>query len=544
MPSLYETRRYLTNFDTRRVPNILTDVLVIGGGVAGLRAAIQVARQSEVIVLVKTERRESNTAWAQGGIAAALAEDDSCEAHAADTLNVGCGLGDPQAVDVLVHDGPACVKELLKWGAKLDRSGHELAAGREGGHSTARVVHAGGDATGAELVDTLLRMTAGNDHIRIFGHCFVIDLVTVDGRCMGAITYHPKYGHQMIWAQAVILAAGGCGQLYRESTNAPVATADGHAMAYRAGAIMSDMEMVQFHPTTLYVAGANRALISEAVRGEGAYLVTREGRRFMTDVHAQAELAPRDVVSRAIRAENIRSGTTCVYLDARHLNGETFRRRFPQITELCREFDIDVTRDLIPVRPSAHYMIGGVKSDLDGRTNIERLWACGEVAATGVHGANRLASNSLLEGMVFGRRAGRDVLQTLASTPAANQTPRLQNTIERSQRTALDIQDVRNSLRSVMWHNVGIERHGQRLIETLEILEFWGRYVMDKVFNDSFGWETQNLLVVARLIARAAGHRTESRGVQYRSDYPEPDEKNWRRRVVLYKTAGGELKME
>jgi L-aspartate oxidase len=314
-------------------------------------------------------------------------------------------------------------------------------------------------------------------------------------------------------------------------------------MAYRAAAVMSDMEMVQFHPTTLYVAGANRALISEAVRGEGAYLVTRDGRRFMVDVHPQAELAPRDVVSRAIRAENIRSGTTCVYLDARHLDGESFRKRFPQITELCRQFDIDVTRDLIPVRPSAHYMIGGIKTDLDGRTNIDGLWACGEVAATGVHGANRLASNSLLEGMVFGRRAGRDMLQTLASTPALTQTPRLQNTIERSQRTALDIQDVRNSLRSVMWHNVGIERHGQRLAETLEILDFWGRYVMDKVFDDSFGWETQNLLMAARLITRAASHRAESRGVHYRSDYPEPDETNWSRHVLLYKTADGELKV-
>ena len=544
MSHLYDSRRYLTDFDTRRAPNILTDVLVIGGGVAGLRAAIEAAQYGEVIVLVKSQMHESNTAWAQGGIAAALSENDSCEAHAEDTLRVGCDLGDPEAVRVLVQEGPACVEELSRWGARLDRSGGDLATGREGGHSAARVVHAGGDATGLELVDTLLRVAGQNERIRIFEQCFAIDLITQDSVCLGAITFHPKYGHQLIWAQGVVLATGGCGQLYRETTNAPSCTADGQAMAYRAGAVLADMEMVQFHPTTLYVAGAARALISEAVRGEGAYLVTRDGRRFMQDIHPQAELAPRDVVSRAIRAENIRCGTTCVYLDVRHLDGERFRRRFPRISELCLKFGIDIRRDLIPVRPSAHYMIGGVKTELHGRTNVDRLWACGEVACAAVHGANRLASNSLLEGLVFGLRVARDLGQRLVSAPAPASALHLQNRVEPSERTELDIPDVRNSLRSMMWRNVGIERNADRLEEALEIVEFWGRYVMDKVFDDCYGWETQNLLTVARLIIRATNHRHESRGVHYRSDHPETDPQNWNRHVHMRKTADGRLQVD
>jgi L-aspartate oxidase len=544
MPNPFDIRRYLTDFDTRRVPNILTEVLVIGGGVAGLRAAIAAAEHRDVIVLVKARKGDSNTARAQGGIAAVLGEGDSYESHAEDTLRVGCGLCDPDAVRVLVHEGPARVKELLDWGARLDRSGDALAAGREGGHSVARIVHAGGDATGKELADTLLQVAARNERLRIFENCFAIDLITRDGVCRGAITFHPRHGHQLLWAEGVILAGGGGGQLFRETTNAPAITADGHAMAYRAGAIMTDMEMVQFHPTTLYVAGANRILISEAVRGEGAYLVNRRGHRFMKDVHPQAELAPRDVVCRAIRTEIIREGTTCVYLDARHLDPERFRKRFPQITEVCAEFDIDVTGDLIPVRPSAHYMIGGVKTDLDGRTNIERLWACGESASTGVHGANRLASNSLLEGLVFGLRAACDVGRTLSSSPTSAGTLTLHNRVERSDRTELDIQDVRNSLRSVMWRNVGIERNADRLSETLEIIEFWGRYVMDKVFDDCYGWETQNMLTVARLIARAAVHRTESRGVHYRSDYPKADDLGWKHHVLMQRTEEGVLRVE
>lgn len=545
MPDLFDTRRYLTDFDTRRVPNIFTDALVVGAGVGGLRAAIEIGRHHDVIVLAKTNPSESSTALAQGGIAAVLNENDSVDSHAADTLEVGCGIGIPEAVSALVGEGPDRVRELIEWGANLDRSGGELQAGREGGHSAARIIHARGDATGAELAETLLRTVERIGRIRIFDHCFAIDLITEDGRCRGAITFHPQYGHQLIWAPCTVLASGGCGQLYRETTNPPVATADGHAMAWRAGAALADMEMIQFHPTTLYVAGASRALISEAVRGEGAYLVDRDGHRFMVDVHPQSELAPRDVVSRAILSRMIQTGATCVYLDARHLPADKFRQRFPGISKLCAGFDIDVSRDLIPVRPSAHYMIGGVQTDLHGRTNIKRLWACAESASTGVHGANRLASNSLLEGLVFGHRCGTDIVRNLADEACPPRTLSLRSQNALSDRTELDAQDVRNSLRSVMWRNVGIERNADRLEETLEIIDFWGRYVLDKVLDDRVGWETQNMLTIARLIARAALFRTESRGVHFRTDYPEPNARAWdNRHTLLWRLPEGRLHIE
>ncbi len=532
MASPYDARRYLTNFDTHRVPNILTDVLVIGSGIAGLRAAIGCAEFADVIVACKAEPEESNTFYAQGGIAAAMGSPDSPELHMQDTLAVGGGLCDGAAVEVLVREGPVELRRLIEWGLPADRVGGDLALGLEGGHSHSRVIHAAGDATGRQVIGAMLPRLRGGARARIFDHCFVIDLVTDGGACRGAITYHPRYGHQMIWAKATVLAAGGCGRIYRETTNPATATADGMAMAWRAGASLRDMEFVQFHPTTLYVAGAIRALISEAVRGEGAYLVNREGRRFMLDVHPQGELAPRDVVSRAIVAEMIRTDATCAYLDLRHLPADPVRQRFPGLCALCAKFDLDPTRDLIPVRPSAHYMVGGVRTDLLGRTGIERLWACGEVASTGVHGANRLASNSLLEGLVFGARVVEDVRAALPALGAGAQPRHLVSAIEHSDRTELDLPDVGNSLRSVMWRNAGIIRHGNRLRETLEILDFWGRYVMDKVLDEPAEWELQNMLSVARLIAGAALVREESRGVHFRADFPEPIDNEWGRHVV------------
>lgn len=538
MARLYDRRRYLTNFDSRRVPHLFTDVLVIGGGVAGLRAAIEAARSSPTLLITKAKLPDSNTAAAQGGIAVVTDPSDSFEGHIADTLTVACGLGDRRAIERMVREGPTRVHELVGWGANFDRNGGELARGREGGHGAARVVHAQGDATGKEVANTLMRVARGTEGLRLFEDCVAIDLLTMEGQCVGAITFHPKHGHQMFWARQTILASGGCGQLYRESTNPAIATGDGHAMAWRAGAVLRDMEMVQFHPTTLYVAGASRALISEAVRGEGAYLVNRRGERFMQRYHPGAELAPRDVVSRAILADMVKTGATCVYLDVRHIGEEKFTRRFPWIAQLCRSFEIDVGRDLIPVRPAAHYMIGGVAVDERARTSIPGLLACGEAACTGVHGANRLASNSLLEGLVFGAEAGREAAQGVG----AGSGPRpgeLRNEIAQSPRTELDITDVCNSLRSVMWRNVGIERHGDRLAETREIIEFWGHYVMDKVFDDRAGWEAQNMLTVSRLITAAAVRRTESRGVHYRTDHPETDDVHWRRRQSLIRVEDG-----
>jgi L-aspartate oxidase len=531
-------RRYLIPFRAARLPQQITDVLVIGGGVAGLRAAIAAAESgAEVLLLTKDTIEQSNTWYAQGGIAAVLQPLDSVEAHIRDTEVVGVGLCDERAVRIVVEEGPKRVLELLRWGANFDKkigNPHDLAFGLEGGHSYARILHAYGDATGKELAQTLINKVRSFETIRIAESSFAIDLITSDGRCLGVIAL-TNGTIQIIWARRTILASGGAGQLYRESTNPKIATADGHAMAYRAGATLADMEMVQFHPTTLYVAGSSRALITEAVRGEGAHLVDKNGYRFMKDYHADLELAPRDVVSRAIVEQIRKTHFTHVFLDVRHLPMEQFRARFPQLAQLCDQFDINVAKELIPIHPATHYMIGGIDADLIGKTSLPGLYAIGEASRSGLHGANRLASNSLLEGLVFGARAGVD-----AATEAKKETVQfpqpLEHKIPASSKTELDVTDVKSSLRSVMWRNVGIEREGDRLAETREIVAFWSRYVMDKTFNPAeigaaaavAGWELQNMLTACFLITAAAYMRTESRGTHFRLDYPDRDDPHWR----------------
>lgn len=518
MGDLLDSRRYLSDFDSVRTGNILTDVLIVGSGVAGARAALEAANSAQVALITKGRFDESATNWAQGGIAAAVARDDSPNLHFEDTMRVGCGLNDPVAVRTLVEQGPALIRELTDWGFAVDRNGdsEELALGREGGHSLNRVVHARGDQTGSELVETLKRRVAANPNIRIFEQCFLIDFLTADGLCVGAVTFHPQYGHQLIWARQTILASGGCGRLWRETTNPPVVTGDGLAAAFRAGAALRDIELMQFHPTTLYVAGAGRALISEAVRGEGGYLVDKQGRRFMREYHPDVELAPRDIVSRAIHQHLLETHANCVYLDVRHLSG--FRERFPHIARLCQDFQIDIAKDLIPVRPSAHYLVGGVDVAADGTTSVPGLLCCGEASSSGVHGANRMASNSLLEGLVFGRIAGATAARRLAESPGPAQVLRSAHQTPPSQRTALDLSDIRNSLRSLMWRNVGIVRTGERLLETVDILNFWAHYTLDKTFDDPAGWELQNMLTAARLVALCALERRESIGVHFRGD--------------------------
>jgi len=528
-------RRYLLSFDTRHIGHIFTDVLVIGTGAAGLRAALAAAETSQVLALTKGALAHSNTYEAQGGIAAALDPADDVEAHIADTVACAAGIGDEQVIRRVVSAAPVTVREMIAWGLPVDREGRRPALGREGGHSAARVVHADGDATGRHLAETLIARARDHENIKVFENCFVVDLLTDEGAAVGAVTVHPRYGLQMIWARQTILAAGAAGTIWRETTNPPNATADAIAVGFRAGAELADLEMVQFHPTTLYVAGATRALISEAVRGEGAHLVDREGERFMAAYHELGELAPRDVVSRAIVAEMARTHATHVFLDVRHIGAERFRRRFPQIHRLCADFDLDVGRDLIPVHPAAHYMIGGVRVDAEGRSSLPGLWACGEAACTGLHGANRLASNSLLEALVLGEAVG-----DLAAAEAAGENGRLtahkivaQN--PPSERTELDLADIRNSLRSVMLRNAGIVRTGARLAETREIVCFWGRYLMDKEFFDPAGWEAQNMLTAALLVVECAFRRTETRGVHYREDFPDTDPA-WARHQALRRT--------
>jgi len=522
-------RRYLVSFEGHRLGHIFTDVLVIGCGAAGLRSAIEASQFGEVIIATKDGLTESNSYHAQGGLAAAMDSADSPSAHVEDTLRTGCGLSSEAVVREVLGGAPDHIRQMQRWGVVFDEDHGRLDLGREGGHGVNRIVHAAGDATGRILTDALLACARQDPRLKIFDNCFVLDLLTDppaggDGaRCVGAITFHERYGLQVIRARRTILAAGGAGTLWRETTNPPVATADGMAMAFRAGAEIADAEFMQFHPTTLYVAGSTRSLISEAVRGEGGYLVDRAGRRFMADYHEMAELAPRDVVSRAILDHLAATGATNVYLDVRHLGADGFAHRFPQIDRQCREFGISPGEDLVPVHPAAHYMIGGVRADIAGRTSLPGLLACGEASCTGLHGANRLASNSLTEALVLGSRCGRTAGEALAAGDEELGPRMIDWQNPHSDRTSLDLADIRNSLRSVMWRNVGIVRRGSRLAETLDIIGFWGHYVLDKEFYDAAGWEVQNMLTVGWLVAELALRRTESRGVHFRSDFPKPD---------------------
>jgi L-aspartate oxidase len=533
MTDQIEFRRYLANIDSASTHQLFTDCLVIGAGIAGLRAAIEAAEHRNVIILCKDTVENSNTWKAQGGIASVLDKTDTFESHITDTLNTGCGLSDEKVVDLVIRQGPELIHQLLQWGAEFDTVDGHIATTLEAGHTHPRVAHAHGDETGQVIAKVLIKTVRQNPNIRIIENFYAIDLLTDnENKCIGIVGCDSR-GTQIIWATNVILATGGSGQLYRETTNPEVATGDGLALAYRAGAVLQDLELMQFHPTTLYVAGASRALITEALRGEGAVLLDKNGYRFMRDYHESAELAPRDIVSRAILAQMLKTKSTHVYLDARHFSKEHFAKRFPLINELCESFNLDVSQDLIPVRPSAHYMIGGVITDTSARTNIENLYACGEVASTSLHGANRLGSNSLLEGLVFGKIAGQSAAKEVKTGVSLLKHPPIKYQIPHSDRTRLDTTDVRNSLRALMWRNVGIIRKAQPLIETQEIITFWQRYVMDKVFDSPQGWECQNMLTVCQLMAHAAQTRQESRGVHFRSDFPDTDDEHFKKHIEI-----------
>jgi L-aspartate oxidase len=521
--------RYLVDFDLQQLPRMRTNVIVIGAGIAGLFTAIKAGETRDVLMITKRAVMESNTRYAQGGIAAVIAEDDSPKFHRQDTMTAGAGLCDRQAVDVLVNEGPSCVQDLIKYGTKFDLAEDgEYALTKEGAHSHRRILHAHGDATGAEIVRALAETAKKNPRISVLDDHFVIDLLTQDGECWGVLIQKPDGSRMIVEADATILSSGGAGQLYRYTTNPDLATGDGVAIAVRAGAEVRDLEFVQFHPTTLFYPGAPRFLISEAVRGEGAVLRNINGERFMQHVHPQLELAPRDVVARAIVSEMEKTKSTFVYLDITHESEELIRHRFPTIYKYCLSYGLDMTTDWIPVAPAAHYMMGGVKTDLHGETNVKRLFACGEVSSTGVHGANRLASNSLSEAIVFGERIVQRIVQLLP-VDAPNE---LKVSTHEAVLPTQAFAERRLQLQKTMLRRAGIVRNAEGLAKGFDELS---RHlpVLQHTLSGVEEFEFANLLLLGMLTTRAALLREESRGGHYRTDFSERDDEHWTKHIVF-----------
>ena len=522
--------------------DLRADYLIIGSGIAGLRAAAEL--EGNVLILTKGEPEEGNTGHAQGGIAAAVGPGDSPELHAKDTLAAGDGLCDERAVEALVEDGPRFVRELIDWGARFDRDANDLPAlAMEGAHSVRRVLHAR-DATGREIGGVLYRRISAMSNVRAHSHARVVDLVVQQGRCSGVKFLNDDGSIDVAHSRAVLLATGGAGHVYRDTTNPRVATGDGIAMAYRAGARIADLEFVQFHPTALMLPGEPRFLLSEALRGEGARLLNAAGERFMQRYDAAGDLAPRDRVARGIVRETERTGG--VYLSMEHLDPAFVHARFPRISDACKRVGLDLARDRIPVGPAAHYVMGGVQTDLDGRTSISGLYAAGEVACTGVHGANRLASNSLLEGLVFGARAGCAMRDDQPGEWPLEASKVLQFEPAHPRRAAQDdcggpitIAEVQD----LMWRHVGLFRDDEGLGHALTLIDPAWRALDQRIANDEpldgEAWRQASILTVARLIARAALRREESRGGHYRADFPERDDRHWKRRVFETRDGSG-----
>jgi len=526
-------RRYMLGFDTASLPQHRSDVLVVGSGIAGLTAALHASRDRSVTLVTKGRLAETNTWYAQGGIAGAVGEADSVELHVADTLVVGQGLCDEAVVRAVIGEAPEALESLQGFGVRFDLAEDGgVALAREGGHSLPRVLHSG-DKTGATIQRALTEALVSRGRIPVLEHRFLVDVLTDDGRCVGALVMDAVTSQlEVHFAEAVVLATGGAGQVFRVTTNPLVATGDGVAAAWRAGADITDMEFVQFHPTALDHRPAPRFLVSEALRGEGAYLLDCELERFMVDAHPLAELAPRDVVSREIEAVMRRCGRQNVWLDARHLGEARLRERFPTIWRGCADAGYDLSRDLIPVAPAAHYLVGGVKVDIDGRSSVPGLYASGEVAASGLHGANRLASNSLLEGLVFSRRIAR----SLPSPPAGWTTVPVIAQAAGRRGTTTDSADVLEQLHSVTGTHAGMSRLGQGLEQAKASIEH-----LAEAFEPSgrpADLEVCNLVTVGALIVQCALERTESRGCHFRADFPARDDLHWLGRTVMKRGAG------
>ncbi|BDI28823.1 L-aspartate oxidase [Capsulimonas corticalis] len=503
------------------------DYLVIGSGSAGLSFALRVCESGSVALITKKERTDSNTNWAQGGIAGVMGPDDDMELHVQDTLIAGAGLCNEEAVRVLVNEGPDSIRELISFGADFNRTPEgDLSLGREGGHSRRRIIHTA-DLTGKEVEHTLVEAVRRHSNITVLEHHYAVDLVVQDGRCCGAYVLDEATGEVSPYvARATLLATGGAGQVYRFTTNPPIATGDGVAVAWRAGAEIANMEFIQFHPTSLFHPDAKSFLISEAVRGEGGILRRKDGTAFMVEYDPERkDLAPRDIVARAIDSEIKKTGDECVYLDVTHLSPEAIKDHFPTIYARCLSFGIDITTDWIPVVPAAHYSCGGVTTDLVGRTSIARLYACGEVASTGVHGANRLASNSLLEALVFAKRAAADAMERTPAWDDCAPVPSFDSGRKRTEPVdPHQLRSLRHRVQTVMQKYVGIVRTDARLqkaSDAIAVLRAEADPLFSRLILTDELLELRNMLTVAGLIIYCAQQRHESRGLNFNTDYPE-----------------------
>ena len=538
-------RPYIASLGIEPLKQRQFDVLVLGGGIAGLTAAISAARRWRVGLLTKSTFDDTTTFLAQGGIAAALGKSDSPDLHFQDTINAGAGLCDEEAVRVLVDEGPERVRELMQICPRFDRVNGEIVLGREGAHSVARVVHAGGDATGSEVSSALAEAARVGSRVQLYENEFVIDLLTVDGRCVGALSVDLTDGAMTLnYAMVVILATGGAGQVWARTTNPQVATGDGIAMAYRAGAELRDLEFVQFHPTGLALPGQETVqLITEALRGEGAFLRNQAGERFMVGRDPKAELAARDVVVRGMVVEMRREGVDHVNLDATHLDAGMLHEGFPTVSHGLAEHGLDLAHDLVPVAPVCHYFIGGVYTDVWGRTTVPGLYASGECASTGVHGANRLASNSLLEGLVFSDRVVRDLDRYIGHL--GEDVRRLRFDLPEpspARGQGSDVSAVRQRLRAIMSAKVGVLRNGDDLRAAMDEL----REMYSELNLTSEGpreYELLNLLTVGTGVAQGALQREETRGVHLREDHPGRDDEHWQRHSSLCLPANDEAQV-
>lgn len=534
--------RYLVDFDINNIKKEFVDVVIIGSGIAGVYTALEIPSKHKIAILTKETIDMSNSVLAQGGIAVSLDKEDSPELHFKDTIYAGAGLCDEESVWVLVNEAASNIDSLCRFGVNFDKKGaHELCLTREGAHSKNRIIHAG-DTTGKEVCDKLISVVRTRENVTIKERTFVLDFLTKENKCIGVIAYNEDQNTYIMYVSSVIVCAtGGFGQLYSYTTNPEVATGDGVCAAYRAGAELMDLEFIQFHPTVLFHPQNKSFLISEAVRGEGAILRNINGERFMPNYHELKELAPRDVVSRAIFSEMKKTSSSHVYLDITSKDKAYLENRFPNIYKTCLGYGIDISKDYIPVAPAEHYCMGGIRADVYGRTNIKGLYACGETACNGIHGANRLASNSLLEGLVFGHKIGEEVESIIEDKGLKEEL----NKICEEQSNKEEIKEIRNTkdldknaikkeIQAIMTRFVGIVREGEELLHAQKRIEEYDNLLKDMKNSEIIDFELQNIVLLSKLVIQSALLREESRGAHFRSDFQQKDE-SWKKHIIIRK---------